>query len=236
MIMKLSIVVPCYNEAENIPRLLEVYNKAITRNDIEVVLVNNGSTDNTQEILIELIQKYERFLKVVTVAKNEGYGFGVLSGLRNTKGEFLGITHGDLQTSPDDVIRALTIIEASGAPNNTYVKGVRTGRSLFDRFFTFGMNIFETIYLKTLLYDINAQPNVFHRSFFESWVNPPYDFALDLYILYMAKQQKLFIQRFPTPFPPRIYGSSKWNTGLSAKWKFIKRTLLFSRELKKQLQ
>lgn len=233
--MKLSIVIPCYNEAENLPKLLEAYNKAIARDDIEVMLVNNGSTDNTAEVLAQLLPTHQRFLKVKTVTENQGYGFGVLAGLHSAQGEFLGITHGDLQTSPNDVIRALSIIEASKDPMNSYVKGTRTGRSMFDIFFTFGMSMFETIYLKTWLYDINAQPNVFHRSFFESWSNPPHDFAFDLYMLYIAKQRRLFIQRFPTPFPPRMHGSSKWNTGLLAKWKFIKRTIKFSSELKKKL-
>jgi len=234
--IKLSIVIPCYNESGNIPHLLAAYDQVILRDDIEVIIVDNGSTDDTANILSQLASEYERFLTITTIPENKGYGFGVLSGLKKAKGEFLGITHGDLQTSPSDVIRALAIIEASDTPQNLYVKGLRTGRPLFDQFFTIGMSIFETIYMRVRLYDINAQPNVFHRSFYESWNNPPHDFALDLYILYMAQRQKLQIIRFRVPFPSRIHGSSKWNTGLSAKWKFIKRTILFSTSLKKHLK
>lgn len=233
--MKLSIVIPCYNEGENVNLFLSEYNKVITRSDIEVVLVNNGSTDETANILLELLPIYSHFLKIVTVEKNQGYGFGILRGLHACRGEFIGWTHGDMQTPPKDVIRALEIIEQSGNSKNIYVKGLRKGRPLFDTFFTFGMSIFETIYLGKWLYDINAQPNIFHHDFFTSWDNPPHDFSLDLFVLYQAKKQKLTIRRFPVKFLARVHGHSNWNTGFKSKWKFIKRTISFSLELKKRL-
>lgn len=233
--MKLSIVVPCYNEEENLPKLLKSYAEAITRPDVEVLLINNGSTDTTAQVLAQLLPAYQRFLKVVTIPINQGYGNGILTGLKEANGEFIGWTHGDLQTPPRDVLRALEIIEQNDSQPHLYIKGTRTGRPLFDQFFTFGMSIFETFYLKKSLYDINAQPNIFHRNFFASWENPPQDFALDLYAFYQAKKQGLNIIRFTVPFLKRQHGSSKWNTGILAKWKFIKRTILFSRELKKRL-
>ena len=233
--MKLSIIVPCYNEAENIPKLLAAYAEVINRDDLEIILVNNGSTDETAQMLVQLLPLYESFLKVVTVPVNQGYGFGILSGLRSATGEFIGWTHGDLQTPPRDVINALTIIEENNSRPTLYVKGNRTGRPLFDEFFTIGMSIFESLYLGIKLSDINAQPNVFHKSFFASWDNPPNDFSLDLYVFYLARKQGLEIIRFAVPFLKRQHGSSKWNTGILAKWKFIKRTIKFSIELKKIL-
>jgi glycosyltransferase involved in cell wall biosynthesis len=234
--MKLSIVVPCYNEGANVALLLEAYAAVITRTDIQLVLVNNGSTDSTAETLRNLEPTYARFLQIVTVPINQGYGFGVLAGLKAATGEFIGWTHGDLQTPPRDVISGLTLIESHPAPTTLYIKGTRRGRPLFDQFFTFGMSIFETLYLGTWLYDINAQPNLFHRSFFSRWENPPHDFSLDLYALYMAKTCSLQIVRFPVPFLARLHGHSSWNTSLAGKWKFIKRTLAFSLELKKRLK
>ncbi len=233
--MKLSIVVPCYNEAANLPHLLAAYAAVITRDDIEVVLVNNGSTDTTADVLATLALHYSQFLRIVTVPVNQGYGFGILSGLRATTGQYIGWTHGDLQTPPADVVRGLDLIEASATPHNLYVKGTRVGRPLFDRFFTFGMSVFETFYLRCWLYDINAQPNIFPRSFFTAWENPPHDFSFDLYVLYTAKKANLQIKRFTVPFLARQHGHSSWNTGLKSKWKFIKRTIQFSLELKKRL-
>lgn len=225
--MKLSIVIPCYNEADGLPKLLESVGVAITRDDIEVLVVNNGSIDNTAHVLSELAPRYP-MVRVVTVPVNQGYGFGILSGLRAAEGEYIGWMHGDLQTPFADVIRALEIIEAHSNPTNIYVKGLRKGRSLFDLFFTYGMAVFETLLLRTALFDINAQPNIFHRSFFERWRDPPHDFALDLYAYHLAKKQGLRIVRIPVTFPKREHGQSHWNTSILGKWKFIKRTVGFS--------
>ena len=114
-----------------------------------------------------------------------------------------------------------------------FVKGNRKGRPLFDVFFTVGMSVFETCYLHAKLYDINAQPNIFPKIFYDEWQEPPHDFSLDLYALYTARKKGLKVLRFPVVFPERVHGTSKWNTGLAAKWKFIKRTITFSVKLKK---
>jgi glycosyltransferase involved in cell wall biosynthesis len=230
----LTIVVPCYNEEKNIPLILERFSSVITRKDITVLLVDNGSTDNSADVIKKLLPSY-KFARSVKVDINQGYGFGILFGLKNSKTPFLGWTHADMQTDPGDVIKALELLEKSKTPEKTYVKGLRKGRSLFDQFFTTGMSIFESVYLRANLYDINAQPNIFSKEFFESWDHPPHDFSLDLFALYMARKQKLNLIRMPVIFPPRIHGTSSWNTGLKAKWKFIKRTIDFSLKLKQGL-
>lgn len=228
--MKLSIVVPCYNEEQNIPLILERFGEIITRKDIEVLLVDNGSTDSSAKVIGELLPKYS-FARTVKVEVNQGYGYGILQGLKECTGEYIGWTHADMQTDPADILKALAIIEEE--KGLVFVKGNRKKRPLFDVFFTVGMSFFETCYLGKKLYDINAQPNVFPKVFFDGWENPPYDFSLDLYALYMARKKKLKVVRFPVLFPERIHGESKWNTGWKAKWKFIKRTVAFSVNLKR---
>ncbi len=232
--MKLSIVIPCYNERDNIPLILERFSEVIKRQDVEVILIDNGSTDNSNEILSNLVPQYA-FARTLRIEKNQGYGYGILQGLKVCTGDFLGWTHADMQTDPADLMKALSIIEENGYNDKIFVKGNRKGRALFDQFFTMGMNIFETIYMHEKLYDINAQPNVFSKNFFKTWKNPPKDFSLDLYALYMARKANLQIIRFNVLFPKRIYGESHWNNGtFKAKWNFIKRTLKFSKELKKE--
>ena len=94
--MKLSIVIPCYNEGKNIPLILSRFDEVINRKDIEALLVNNGSTDNSEEVLDELLPKYP-FARVVNVQENKGYGYGILTGLREASGTFIGWTHADMQ-------------------------------------------------------------------------------------------------------------------------------------------
>jgi len=232
--MKLSIVIPCYNEEKNLPLLLNKLHSVINRKDIEIIIFNNGSTDNSANELNLLKTKFE-FLKIANVEINQGYGYGILTGLKIAKGEFLGWTHADMQTDPSDLLKALELLEFSKEPHLSYVKGNRKGRGIFDLFFTIGMSLFESMYLKKIFWDINAQPNLFHKSFFESWIDPPFDFSLDLYAYYLAKVKKLNLIRFDVLFPPRIHGHSSWNTGIKSKIKFIKRTLDFSKKLKQRL-
>ena len=231
--MNVSVVIPCYNEEKNIPLILDKFRKVIQDEELEVILVDNGSTDCSAQVLAELLPDYP-FARSVKVAVNQGYGYGILQGLAAANGDFIGCTHADMQTDPGDIIKAYHLLEERSWPDKLYIKGSRTGRSLGDRFFTWGMGVFETLYLGKSLFDINAQPNIFPRSFYESWQTPPYDFSLDLYALYMAKVVGLETLRFAVSFPPRIYGESHWNTGLRAKWKFIKRTIQFSTKLKRE--
>lgn len=233
--MKFSIVIPCYNEVDNIPLILERFSSVISRNDIEVLLVNNGSTDNSQDVLNDLLPKYS-FARVISIKHNKGYGYGILSGLNEARGEIIGYTHADMQTDPADPIKALEIMESYNDYKNYFIKGDRKGRPFFDQLFSTGMSFFETIFLKTKLWDINAQPNVFHKSFYEDIKHDcPEDFSLDLYFLFMAHMKGLTIVRFDVMFPERTYGISNWNNSILNKWKFIKRTLDFSFKLKKKL-
>lgn len=233
--MKLSIVIPCYNEEKNLPLIADKFSKIIDREDVEVILVDNGSTDNSSKVISQIITQYS-FLKTVKVDKNQGYGFGIITGLKMANGDFIGWTHADLQTDPKDVLLALELIEKNNSDKNLYIKGSRRGRGIFDNVFTLGMSVFETLYLRTILWEINAQPNIFHKNFFATWKNPPFDFALDLYSYYKAKKQNLKIIRFPVLFPKRIHGQSSWNNSFADKWKFIKRTINFSAKLKKNLE
>ena len=233
--MKVSLVIPCYNESKSLPELLKSCQNAFQGKDIEVVIVDNGSTDNTQEVITNLLKKYP-FVTLVRVENNIGYGNGILQGLRSASGEILGWTHADLQTDPDDVNRGLVLFEKAKDPKKIFIKGKRYGRSFFDVFFTVGMALFESLLMQTRMWDINAQPTLFHKSFFSSWVEPPHDFSLDLFAYFMAKKKGLIVSRFSVLFSDRVHGVSSWNISWSDKYKFIKRTLQYSFLLNKKIK
>ena len=64
----------------------------------------------------QLSHLLDRFGRVVTVPVNLGYGHGILSGLREAKGDYLAWTHADLQTDPADVVKAWELLTASPNP------------------------------------------------------------------------------------------------------------------------
>jgi hypothetical protein len=167
----------------------------------------------------------------VRVEINQGYGFGILSGLRAAQGEILGWTHADMQTDPIDAVQGLALFDRYG--NDIFVKGRRYGRPLSDVAFTVGMSLFETFLLQKPLWDINAQPTMFSRRFFERFGDAPHDFSLDLYAYYRARKAGLPVHRFPVRFGERAHGVSHWNVDWAAKRKFIRRTVDFSLAMKK---
>lgn len=230
--MKFSLVIPCYNEAANLPLLLERCARVAATPGVEVILVDNGSTDASPAVLLEALPRHPG-CRSVRVEKNQGYGFGILSGLRAAEGDILGWTHADMQTDPLDALTGLALFDRHG--QDIFVKGRRYGRPFGDVAFTIGMSAFETLLLGKRLWDINAQPTMFSRRFFALWRTPPHDFSLDLYAYYQARAVGLPVRRFPVRFGERAHGVSHWNVNWAAKRKFIRRTVDFSFELKRSL-
>ena len=230
---RLSLVIPCYNEASNLPLLIDRVHQAFPREGHEVILVDNGSTDSSPAVLNELLAG-QTCIRSLRVERNQGYGHGILSGLQAARGAVLGWTHADMQTDPADALRGLELFDATNA--GKFVKGLRRERPFFDAAFTVGMSVFESLLLKQPMWDINAQPTLFPRRFFEQWENPPRDFALDLFAYYRAMLSELELKRFHVRFGARAHGVSHWNVGWQSKLRFIRRTVDFSWRLRHELR
>jgi glycosyltransferase involved in cell wall biosynthesis len=231
--IELTLVIPCFNESQGLGKLFDRCVDALIDQRLEIILVNNGSTDNTEDIFAMLKKRNQERLKFLTVKENLGYGHGILQGLGAATSKYIGWTHADLQTDPVDALRAIPLIIGSSHP--LFIKGKRHGRPLSDVVFTFGMSIYETLLLRRGLWDINAQPTIFPREFYENWKNPPTDFSLDLFAYASAKAAKYPVKRIQVLFGTREFGTSSWNVDWKSKIKFIKRTIAFSRELKGRL-
>lgn len=227
-----SIVIPCYNEERNLKNLIKKFDKIDKKKySFEVILVNNGSHDNSAQVMNDLEEKYS-FVKVSTVIKNQGYGYGILTGLAVASGEYLGWMHADLQFEPNEICKAMDYLKKENYPNKIFIKGRRKNRPFIDKIFTCGMSIYESILLKKKMWDINAQPIIFSRNLYDSWENPPYDFSLDLYAYYTALMQGFPVFRFSVIQHVRREGTSTWNDGMSARIKLIQRVICYSKELK----
>jgi GT2 family glycosyltransferase len=207
--------------------------RLISNKQIYVVIVNNGSSDNSRKIL-ENYMDVDSNLTIVNLDQNLGYGNGILKGLEVSKTEFVGWTHADLQTDILDLEAAFNVLK-NNKSGKLYVKGLRKGRAFFDRLFTIGMSTYESFLFKTFLWDINAQPTILPREEYLLWVDPPMDFSLDLFSYVQARARNLSIKRIKVDFPSRKFGESSWNTSLSSKYKFIKRTFAYSKKLKKDI-
>lgn len=110
--MKLSLVVPCFNEEENVQRFYDEVNNSfngIVRN-YEIVFVNDGSADKTGENLRKIFNEDSSRVQVLTFSRNFGKEAAIYAGLSNAKGDLVCIIDADLQQHPDVVVEMLKVM------------------------------------------------------------------------------------------------------------------------------
>jgi len=229
----LSIIFPCFNEENNLENI--IFRCKHYSNQIEVIIVNNGSTDNSRSLIHKLLVGVEH-IKCVDIQENIGYGHGIMEGVRIASGEVIAWTHADLQTDPADVLEAYKIFVDHPEYPNCILKGRRVGRNPLDALFTAGMSLLSTTLLRVPLSDVNAQPKIFHKNFLKKLPNPPWDFSLDLYLLFQARVHKYPILEHQVHFGERLYGESKGGGTLKGKLKLIQRTWKYMLKLTRELE
>ena len=109
--MKLSIVIPAYNEEESISETIDSIEEAFATVNIdhEIFVVNDNSKDNTLAVLSTLSAKYPS-LKYETNLGPNGFGYAVRYGLERFSGDCVAVMMADLSDSPYDLIRYYTTI------------------------------------------------------------------------------------------------------------------------------
>ncbi len=105
--MKLSIVIPVYNEKKTIEEILRrVMAVKIPSVSKEIIIVDDGSEDGTREILKKIKKNNPRF-KVIYHEENQGKGTAVRTGLKYARGDYILIQDADLEYNPQDISRLL---------------------------------------------------------------------------------------------------------------------------------
>jgi glycosyltransferase involved in cell wall biosynthesis len=109
--MRLSVVIPAYNEAESLPQLMEALNRTVglLYEDHEIIIVNDGSTDDTAAVLQELRAENPR-LRVLEMVKNAGQTAALDAGFKAANGDVVVTMDADLQNDPVDIPRLLELI------------------------------------------------------------------------------------------------------------------------------
>ena len=223
-----SIIIPSYNEDGNLEVLLENFNSFIL-SGIEVIVVDNGSTTPVESYIPTINRSW---LRIVRTEINLGYGGGIKLGLSHARGDVFCWTHGDGQVPAQKVIEML-VNEYSGF-QDTVLKGRRVNRNILDKAFSKSMEYWVRIRLGVRLTEINAQPKIFSRSFYEVIMhNFPSDFSIDLYLLIRAEQLSIPIKEIPIDFNDRVFGSAKGGGSLRGKLSLVKRTVRYINKLRK---
>lgn len=120
--MKLSVVVTVYNEEDNVIPLCEKEYEALEGIDYELILVDDGSTDNTVENVRKVANSRT---KLLVFNKNYGQSTAMSAGIDTAQGEYIVTMDGDLQNDPSDIPAMMAKLEESGMD---VVAGVRANR------------------------------------------------------------------------------------------------------------
>jgi glycosyltransferase involved in cell wall biosynthesis len=112
---KLTCLVPAYNEEESLPRLWEKLGPILARyQDWELIVVNDGSTDKTEQIVKELSGREPR-IKLITFRKNRGKSAVLTAGFKAATGDRVVTLDADLQDDPEEIPRMLELLDTAPA-------------------------------------------------------------------------------------------------------------------------
>ena len=111
--MKLSLIVPCYNEAENVAAFQDAVIQAFDGcgYDYEIVFVNDGSKDATLHNLKKIFKEQKCPVKVISFSRNFGKESGIYAGMEHASGEYISLIDADLQQRPEIVREMVQILD-----------------------------------------------------------------------------------------------------------------------------
>ena len=215
-----SLVLPFYNEEDSIvpavTGLIGVLDGAGL--DYQLVLVDNGSRDRTPVLLRELVRENHR-LKPVSVDENIGLGWGVISGLREAEGEWIGYMDGDAQIAPDDVERFLARADPAQCDMVKVRRRVRRDGFIRARVSEVYVILFCLLF-GIRIYDVNAKPVIFRREWLDRLSLRSRDWFIDAELTLKADHLGMRIREVPMTFHRRSAGRS--SVGVATVFEFIR--------------
>lgn len=121
----ISIVIPIYNERENLLALAEQVRQAMASQAYELILVDDGSSDGSQAVLLDLAAQWPE-IRALRLMRNYGQSTALQAGFDAAKGEFIVTLDGDLQNDPADILPLVEMLKAM--PDVDVVSGWRKER------------------------------------------------------------------------------------------------------------
>lgn len=210
--MALSLVIPFYDEEKNVREVISGLSDTFERSsvDYELVLVNNGSSDKTPEILESLARKKPDVIKVVHVSVNQGYGCGIISGLKRVSEEYVGFMDGDGQIKPSDVLRVYSKLIDEDL-DLCQAKRVAREDGLVRKFISYCYNFVFRFLFSLNVKDINATPKIMRREIYQKLDLVSKDWFLDAEVIIKCAKMGCKIGEVSVTFRKRETGKSYVN-------------------------
>lgn len=215
MLKLLTVAIPAYNEEENLKRiekeLIPVMKKL--KMPYEILVVDDGSKDNTANEILKLKKKYN-FVRLVKHPKNMGLGAGVKTSIRNAKGDAIIFLDADFTFHPSEIPKILRKYEKGNYDcviGTQFGKGGKTKMQIHRKFLSKGVNLLYRIFLGRKITSMSSIFRLYRKSSLDGISMKSNNFDINAEILFdMIKKNKKIVE-VPATLTTRIYGESKLN-------------------------
>ena len=222
--MNLSVVIPVYNEVGNVKEIIKRVQAQKLAN--EIVVVDDGSTDGTRDILKELDGKDN--LRVILHERNQGKGAAVVTGFKAARGDILLIQDADLEYDPRDYPKLLQPIEEEIADvvyGSRFLGGPRRVAMFWHMIANKLLTVMTNILYDTILTDMETGYKIFRRQVIEGMKIKArrFDFEPEFTAKVLKRHYRIF--EVPITFNPRDYSQGKkikLKDAFAAVWTLLK--------------
>ena len=214
--MRLSIIIPVYNEEKQIVNTLqELENVGLEEhvNEIDYTIVDDCSTDSTLEKIQSYIQSKPGFV-CVSHEKNQGKGAAVRTGIAHSKGDFILIQDADMELIPSDIPEMLRILkkyDIEFVNGSRYMTGIiRPLHSYRRYFFNKSFTKIASILINVRLTDLACGYKLFSRNIYDQINLKENRFGFEAELLIkVARLKRTLIAEVPVHYYPRNIGEGK---------------------------
>jgi len=220
--MKLSIIIPIYNEQESLDSLFkELTDIFAHQSETEIIFINDGSTDKTLSILENKIKDYSRW-KIINLYRNYGKSVALQAGFDTARGEIIATMDADLQDNPKEIYRLIDEL------NKGYdvVSGWKKNRKdpIEKRIASKVFNFFVRIFSGLRIHDSNCGIKVFTKEVTDTLTLYG---GRHRYIPLLAHQKKFLVSEIVVDHRKREFGISKYGAKRYSDGFFDFLTILF---------
>ena len=222
--MKLSVIIPVYNEVESIKTIVKRVQD--TKLVHEIILVDDGSKDGTRDILKTLEGK--KGLHVILHEKNQGKGAAVRTGMAAAKGDILLIQDADLEYDPRDYPELLKPIEEGLADvvyGSRFLGRAHRVTMFWHMVANKSLTLMTNLLYDTILTDMETGYKVFRKQVIEGMVIRANSFNFEPEFTAKILKRKYRIYEVPITFNPRDYSQGKkikLHDAFEAVWALVK--------------